>query len=512
MEAALYGGVVRFVQAIAEGAPTFLVGLVVAGVFRRLIGPEGTRKLFGGGTIRSLLQSWGIGMLLPVCSLGVIPVAYEMRRSGVSGGAILAFALTAPLFNPLSLLYGLTLSAPIVIVAFALCSLLLVTAIGFGWNRIFGERAEPEPDDSPVAPGIKRMLAVFVEAARYAAGPSLCYCMIALLGTVILNFIFPRGSLGESFGHQDPTSPLLMLGIAPLAYATPLTVMMQIGSMFVHGNSVGAAYTLLAMGAGINLGMIAWSWRTYGPKETIGFLAVFAIVVTGIAYAIEGPLYFGADIEKPHTHAFDIYSCPFHAGPVMIADFQRQLSEAFEAYQAVSFIFIVAFGLVGVSLKIVDRTRKMDAFLEASVANDKTRMDIQIPGPVLGAISLLGMVIISGLGCYVYYPPPADTIEDMAMSKANYFVAIQTKDATEAVREIEFYDNLTRKLQVGHFLRNWELDEYQQTKAKVLRGRLEELKDLVEEGNFKEARDMSMRVSNAHRRCRKAFGLLRIVR
>ena len=98
----------------------------------------------------------------------------------------------------------------------------------------------------------------------------------------------------------------------------------------------------------------------------------------------------------------------------------------------------------------------------------------------------------------------------MAMTKANYFVAIQTKDATEAVQEIEVYDNLTRKLQVGHFLRNWELDEFQQTKAKVLRGRLEELKDLVEEGNFEEAKDMSMRVSSAHRRCRAAFGLQRL--
>ena len=74
MEAALWGGLVRFVQAMSEGAPTFLVGLVVAGIFRRLIGPAGTRKLFGGSTIRSLLQSWGIGMLLPVCSLGVIRV------------------------------------------------------------------------------------------------------------------------------------------------------------------------------------------------------------------------------------------------------------------------------------------------------------------------------------------------------------------------------------------------------------------------------------------------------
>ena len=510
MDPGLLGGVVRFVQAVAEGAPTFLVGLIVAGVFRRLVRPEGTRKLFGGGTIRSLVQSWAIGMLLPVCSLGVIPVAYEMRRAGVSGGAILAFALTAPLFNPLSLLYGLTLSAPIVIVAFALCSLLLVTAIGFGWNRFFGERAEPQPDDSPVAPGAKRMFAVLVEAARYAAGPTLVYCLIGLVGTIVLNFIFPKGSLGNSFAHQDPTSPLLMLGIAPLAYATPLTVMMQIGSMFVHGNSVGAAYTLLAMGAGINLGLIAWSWRTYGLKETVGFLTVFAVVVTCIAYAIEEPLYSGGDIEKPHTHAFDIYSCPFPPGnAVMAADFQRKMRDAFEPYQSVSLGFIVGLIALGSALKWVDRSRKVDSYLEKTAAT-RSSMDIYIPGPILGGITLVGLVVLSGLGCYVYYPPPADTIEDMAMSKANYFVAIQTGDATEAVKEIEIYDNLTRKLQVGHFLRYWELDEYQQTKAKVLRGRLEELKDLVEEGNFDDAKKMTRRVSNAHRRCREAFGLLRI--
>ena len=508
MEAVIWGSVVRFVQAVAEGAPTFLVGLVVAGVFRRLIGPEGTRRLFGGGTVRSLLQSWGIGMLLPVCSLGVIPVAYEMRRSGVSGGAILAFALTAPLFNPLSLLYGLTLSAPIVIICFAFCSLLLVTAIGFGFNRLFGERAERQPDDSPVAPGIKRMLAVFIEAARYASGSALLYCFVALLGTVILNFLLPKGSLGNSFAHNDPTSPLLMLGIAPLAYATPLTVMMQIGSMFVHGNSVGAAYTLLAMGAGINLGLIAWAWRTYGAKETAGFLIVLAIVVTGIAYTIEGPLYSGSDVGTPHTHAFDIYACPF-AGGVSADAFQQKLQDAFEAYQSVSLGFVFLLALVGTILKAADLNPRMDHFLERQAAAPPS-LDFSIPGPVLGGIALIGLILLSGLGCYVYYPPPRDTIEDMAMTKANYLVAIQTRDASEAVKEIEVYDNLTRKLQVGHFLRNWKVDEFQQTKAKVLRGRLEQLKDLVEQGNFDDARNMSMRVSNAHRRCRAAFGLQRI--
>ena len=118
MDSLLWGAVLRFAQALVQATPTILIGLIVAGVFRQLLGHSGTRRLFGDNTWRSLPQAWAVGMLLPVCSLGVIPVLREMRRAGVSGGAILAFGLTAPLFNPISVLYGLTLADPIVTVSY----------------------------------------------------------------------------------------------------------------------------------------------------------------------------------------------------------------------------------------------------------------------------------------------------------------------------------------------------------------------------------------------------------
>src|SRR4051812_6114948 len=102
-EAIFWGASLRVAQALVQATPTILVGLAVAGIFQRLLGHSGTRRLFGCGTWRELPQAWLIGMILPVCSLGVIPVAREMRRSGISCGTILAFAITAPLFNPLSL-------------------------------------------------------------------------------------------------------------------------------------------------------------------------------------------------------------------------------------------------------------------------------------------------------------------------------------------------------------------------------------------------------------------------
>ena len=117
----IWGALTRMAQALVVGSPTIVVGWLVAAVFERILGRDGTYRLFGGDTWRQLPQAWLLGMLLPVCSLGVIPVLQQMRKSGISGGTILAFGLTAPLFNPISVLYGLTLSDPWAILAFSLC-------------------------------------------------------------------------------------------------------------------------------------------------------------------------------------------------------------------------------------------------------------------------------------------------------------------------------------------------------------------------------------------------------
>ena len=284
MNVILWGGLVRFGEAALAGAPTLLVGLFVAGVFRRLLGPELTLKVFGGRGWRSLPQSWFWGMMLPVCSIGVIPVAYELRRAGLKGGAILAFALTAPLFNPLSLLYGLTLSTPMVILAFAFGSLVVVTTVGMLWDWSFRDTEVDAPSMEEIPPGLKRMAAVAVVAARHMAGPTVIYAAIGLAGSMVLAAIYPFGSLTDSMAHSDVWAPIKMLVVALPAYATPLNVMMQVGGMFVHGNSVGAAYVLLSLGTGANLGLIAWAWKTYGLKRAFTFLTTFTVVVLSLIH------------------------------------------------------------------------------------------------------------------------------------------------------------------------------------------------------------------------------------
>ncbi len=508
-EAIFWGAVLRVSQAFMQAAPTILVGLVVAGIFRRLLGPAGIRRLFGCGTRGELLRAWLIGMLLPICSLGVIPVAREMRRSRVSGGAILAFAMTAPLFNPLSMLYGLTLSAPLVILSFAFCTMVVVTAVGAIWNRLFPGVEAEGPAPPPVAYGAKRMAAIVVAAAREVIGPSLAYIAIGLSGVAFLSTVLPHGSLQLTIEHSNPYAPLAMAAMALPAYATPLVAMSQLGSMFQHANSVGAAFVLLTLGAGINLGVIAWVLRNYGLGRGLGWLAFLLIVVLALAYAIEDPLH-PREIEPPgHTHAFDMYCSPFDPGTSGLpqAVFAK-LKEDLHPFERTGMTVLGILAVIGLTLRILDRHWRVEDWLERAPDPGEravSRFDLAIPAPVLGAIALAGLVVLSGVGCYAYYPAPSEIFKEMYILRGEVLTAASSGDQKHATHFIPIWDDWTRRLEVGAFLRDGSNRPYRRMKTKVFRDRLEFLKHAIEEDDKDEIREYSTGVDRAYHRMRQVY-------
>ncbi len=253
MDVILCGGLVNLLRSLASATPTLLIGLFIAALFKYYLGPDNTRRLFGGDSLRSLPQSWLLGMLLPVCSIGVIPILREMQRIKMRPGAITAFALSAPLFNPLSLLYGLTLSRPYVIIGFALCSLLVVTILGIVWDRLAPKYDDGHDNQIANLAGIQRLKACLVYMCRELCGLSGLMAVVAAIGVGLLGAILPHGALQTSAEQGDLWAPLRMAVVATFVYATPMQAMSQLGMMFAHGNSPGAAFCLLLLGTGMNV-------------------------------------------------------------------------------------------------------------------------------------------------------------------------------------------------------------------------------------------------------------------
>lgn len=507
LEFIVWGFALRFIQCLFEAAPFILAGLFIAAIFQRFFGAAQTRRLFGEGTKAALFRAWLIGMLLPVCSLGVIPVARELKKAGLAGGSIIAFAMSAPLFNPLSLLYGLTLSEPVTILAFAFFSLVIVTLVGTIWDKMFPTSNELPPEDQSIPHGIKRILSVGYSAAKEASGASLIYILIGLSGVALLGVLLPQASLQRSVNYDNPYAPLLMTGVAIPVYATPMLAMSQLGSMFQHANSVGAAFILLVLGAGVNLGLVAWIIRNYHWKKTLVWFSLLLLIIVGLAYGVERPL-FPTHIEPAdHTHAFDIYCQPFGSSTTnFYQSTKEKLGHVIDPYEMYSAGILGCVFLMGIVLRLFDPNARIEDWLKQTAPVETGKYDIVLPAPVLGGLILVGLIVASGVGCFSYYPSPDVVCEEMVIAKTEALSGALSGNVSHTKYWIEIYDDWTRKLEVGVYLRRLKLSEYHHWKAKLVREKLELLShEIEEEEEHEHVRRLVADINHTHRRMVDAY-------
>jgi uncharacterized membrane protein YraQ (UPF0718 family) len=507
-----WGIVLRTGQAAVEASPTLLCGFIVAGVLRCMLGVEGTRRLFGRSEWQGLLRAWAVGTILPVCSLGVIPIVREMRRAGVVGGVILAFVLAAPHLNPLSLLYGLTLSSPVVILFFGGGSLVIALLAGALWDRLAAVPGDvPEVRDEQLpAPGLKRLVAVAVAATRESVGPTLGYAAVAILLTGVVAGLIPFGSLSTTMRHDNPLAPLLMTALALPVFVGTLPGMMRIGLMFEHGNSVGAAFSLFELGIGVNLGTLIWLSSLFGWRRVLPWMGLVVAATLALAYAAEKPLYFAKE-EVDHTHVFDDWSNPFVSG----GEGSWQVVHA-KLLEKVGVLEPVALGglaflmLAGGLLNRFDRQGRVEVYLAAQPEQQATPTarpiwNRDVPGPVLGLVAILGLVVFSIVALYIYYPDPQQAFDEITLVRAEALTAVNTGHREEAIRQLERWDLLTRKLQVGVFIRTGHLDQEKAETADDVRERVEEIRDALLQGEPERARGLVAALEAAHRKCRAAY-------
>lgn len=494
-----YTFVLRFGQATLDASLTLVMGVIVAGIIRRMIGPIATRRLFGSG-ITGWIRGWAAGMLMPVCSLGVIPVARELRRSGVPGGAVLAFVLTGPLLNPISFLYGLTLGDPKVILSFAAITLGKTVIVAYIWDAWFGGAADAKfaverariADALPMpAAGGKRMLLVFVTAAKELTSRDIFYYSVGLLGNGILASLIPHGGLQRALAHHDLMAPLRMVFLSIPAYMSPLSGMVRIGSMFEHGNSIGAAFVLLVLGIGMCLGTILWMMRDFG-RRIIPWFVIYVALVLGIGYACEPLLWDSRKVEADHTHAFDDLSSPFtpNTTPMQMRDIiHRKLAIEFQPTQQLALsclVFLLASGLL---LRVFDPSEKLERWLVARPPTSTRRnWDPTLSGVAVGGAAIVGLIVFSVVGAYVYFPERSFCLERMRYLSADTRDLILRGQVEPSIRYLEEWDLVARQLQVGVYIRDFGVTAKQAKAVDDLREAIEAVRDDLRANRVQEAK------------------------
>lgn len=75
---------------------SLLIGFVLSGVLNEFISSRIIHRYLGARGLRSILVSSFIGVLLPVCCFGSLPIALTMQRKGANFGPVLAFLIATP--------------------------------------------------------------------------------------------------------------------------------------------------------------------------------------------------------------------------------------------------------------------------------------------------------------------------------------------------------------------------------------------------------------------------------
>ena len=84
-------------EVLAAMAPWLLGGFLLAGVVGTLVPRERVVRLMGWGRgRRGILNAVLIGVPLPICSCGVLPLAAGLRKAGAGRGATAAFLVSTP--------------------------------------------------------------------------------------------------------------------------------------------------------------------------------------------------------------------------------------------------------------------------------------------------------------------------------------------------------------------------------------------------------------------------------
>ncbi len=306
-------------ELLREAGPYMLAGFFLAGLVRALLPTGAVAKLLGKRNLGSIFWAAAIGVPLPLCSCGVIPMAAALRREGASKGAVSSFMISTPESGADSVLvtYALmdipmTIARPIV--AFA-------TALAAGVGELLFGRPEPaaapaaEPqscgcgcDDADEAdvdeqrrPGLASRVAA---GLRYAFGEMFedmaIYLLVGFLLAGVLAALVPPAFVAERLA--SPTLQivaLVLLGAPVYVCATAATPIAAV--LVAKGVSPGAALAFLLAGPATNAASLAVLTKYLGRRSVVIYLVT--IIVCAVAAGIALNAFYGGFGLEPTTTA-----------------------------------------------------------------------------------------------------------------------------------------------------------------------------------------------------------------
>ena len=314
----LIGYCYNFWKIFSAMAPWLLAGYLAAGIIAYFLKPEQVKKHFGGRGAAAVLKAVLIGIPLPVCSCGIIPIATALRNEGAGKGATGAFFISTPQIGVDSAIVTASMlgwSAAVIRAVTALIS-------GVTGGLLIAGLC---PESAPQAPETKKSCCCCCHAKKGSEAPApqapwvfiLSYGFLRmmkstapslLLGMVIAALI--QQIVPENFGAQYLCGSTVLEFAVVLIFSIPLYICSSASvpvalALILKGFSPGAALLFLIAGPTIHSVSLTSMRQIIGSKAmllaagTIAFWAVMAGVTVNL---FNIPISTAAGVLSPASH------------------------------------------------------------------------------------------------------------------------------------------------------------------------------------------------------------------
>jgi|GEM_PF-5010543 len=516
----LAGATLRFAQAVLEGAPYLLCGVVLSGLLRGVVGGEAIRRRLGTPSLAGVLLASASGFFLPLGALGALPVARRLFAMGAARGTALAFLLSAAIVDPLSIILGLSLMGPRPVVACIAAALAWSLACALLVNRFApgrSEQGEGAPETVPVT-ATGRLLRVVSSMTDELSGPALRDMMLASAGAGFLGAFLPPGWLQGAASPPRATGGLVVAAVGAVASETPLEAMRLAGVLLRDGYTHQVAFTLLAFGSGFNLASLVWLRRGLGlrPGLLAGVMAIGLLSWSLLGWGFDRAGHATPDGQLFHTHAFDEIGRANvtgqglrQVGADVWATVVKSVEPRLPALTPIA--LLAAVGLVARQPRIRATFSRWGRSLEATHSGSGTRAWERPLSPRwTAALSFVAAVPAVVVLVLAYYPAPPVLFDEMTPAYTDVQYAVRLGKVEEALMWIDRWEDLVRKLGPAAILRRGSLDAEARRRLDELIDDIGALRGFLEERRIEEARTLLGPAGEAQRACRQAFDAVNV--
>ena len=262
-------------QVLLDLAPSLFLGAAIAGLLHGLL-----PKNFVGLHLRGpwgVVKAVALGVPLPLCSCGVLPAAFGLKRDGASDGAAVGFLISTPQTGVDSILVsGSLLGWP-----FAFFKVVAATVTGL-FGGLLTERwggAGPSADtvDGAIAGNKDRSWRGMFDHALELLRSIWGWLVIGVLISAAITALLPPDFLAGTAAGGGLFAMVVALLIGLPLYVCATASVPIAAALVTAGLPVGAALVFLMAGPATNAATLGAVYRAFGRRVTAIYLATIVV-------------------------------------------------------------------------------------------------------------------------------------------------------------------------------------------------------------------------------------------